>query len=365
MSRTAEATTYEYHADEPVPVGATLNQWLTVNDMTQAEFARRSGLSTKHVYQVARGSSGVSPDVALSFENVTGIPARYWNQLEANFRTHEALAKEDEELKRHIDILKLFPIAELVQRKALESFRNPVEQLRALLRFFGVASVEALEATRMSDARLRASRAFAPDDAALSCWLRIAELKARDVQVSPFDPVACEAAIPDFRSLTTLEGMDWWDPLVDRCASVGIALVKVKELPKSHINGATQWISPNRAMIALSLRHRRHDVVWFTFFHELRHVLRHGRKQTFVDATGSQVPADLELDADRFASRVLIAPEHETELREVATKDDAKDLAQRLGVDVSIIVGRLQHENLVPFNRWNDLVRRMPAGSAD
>jgi HTH-type transcriptional regulator/antitoxin HigA len=365
MSKAAGTKTYEYRPDGAVAPGATLHQWLDANGMSQAEFARRTSLSTKHVNQVTKGTAGLSPDVALAFENVTGIPARFWNQLEANYKTHEALVQERVELSKHVDLLKSFPTTELVRRKALVKIEDPVAQLRELLRFFGVASIEALEATRMADARLRTSRAFAPDQAALSSWLRIAELKARKMKVSPFDPVASEAAIADFRSFTTLEGMKWWDALVDRCASVGIALVKVKELPKCHINGATQWISTSRPMIALSLRHLRVDVVWFTFFHELRHLLHHSRKQTFIDATGSQVPADLERDADRFAGRVLIAPEHEFALRSISNKTDAIALANRLGIDVSIIVGRLQHENLVPFSKWNDLVRKIPAQSAD
>ncbi len=349
---------HEYEPDRVLPPGVTLLEWLEEHHMSQAELARRAGLSTKHISQVVNGAAGLSPEVALALDNVTGISARSWTQLEANYRTFAALEAEARDLAEHVNLLDRFPIKELIRRKKLSSVADPPRQLRELLRFFGVANVDALEKVCLSGTKLRVSRAFAPDEAALASWLRLAELEAQEATVVPFDAKECEQAIPDFRRCTMLEDAIWLHALTERCATVGISLVMLREIPKCRVNGATRWLAPDKAMIALSPRHKRHDVVWFSFFHELGHLLRHSRKQTFVDAPGSQVAADLELDADRFASRILVAPEYETALREVATKADAKALAERLGVDVAIIVGRLQHERLIPFNRWNTLVRR-------
>lgn len=351
------AATYDYEPDLAVPPGETLHEWLTSVEMSQVEFARRTGLSAKHISQVVNGIASLSPEVALTFENVTQIPARYWTQLEANYRSHLARRAEAESLAGKVDVLKQFPVTELVRRDMMVRFDDPVRQLRELLRFFGVASVEALEGVCLSGTQLRTSRAFPPNEASLAAWLRIAELEAQQVQVKPFDPDGCEKAIEDFRRYSALEGTSWLAQLQERCASVGIALVVVKELAKCRVNGATRWLTPHKAMIALSLRHRRHDVVWFTFFHELGHLLRHSRKQTFVDGAGTQVAADLELDADRFAGRTLIPPQFEHALQEISTTSDARALAGRLGIDVGIIVGRMQHENLIPYSKWNSLIR--------
>lgn len=64
-------------------------------------------------------------------------------------------------------------------------------------------------------------------------------------------------------------------------------------------------------MIALSLRHRRNDIFRFTLFHEMCHVLRHSKKETFVDTKGSGIAQDLESEADTFASRTWKSPESE------------------------------------------------------
>lgn len=353
----AGAVLYEYRPNEGVAPGETLHEWLAQNEMSQVEFARRTGLSTKHISQVINAAAGISPDVALAFESVTGIPARYWIQLESNYRTHNARVEEDVALAKEIEVVHQFPLKELFNRRKRPIPADPVQQLRELLRFFGVASVDALFETCFNGTRLRTASAFAPNEAALASWLRLAELKAQSMHVEPFDADECEKAILDFRHISTIGGTDWWNELEERCASVGIALVLEEELPKCRVNGATKWLTPTKAMIALSLRHRRHDTVWFTFFHELGHLLRHSRKEMFVDATGSQVAADLELDADRFASRTLIPPQYEIALGEISSQAEVKAFAESLDIDPSIVVGRMQHERLIPFNKWVSMIR--------
>lgn len=353
---TVDSAALVYEPDEVLSPGEHLLDWLQHRSMSQAELARRVGLSSKHVNQITKGSAGLTPDVAISLERVTNIPAWYWIRLEANYRAQEAANLEEEELETEVDLLHTFPIREMIKRGYCEKSSSLVGQLREVLRFFGVANTEALRQVVLQPTALRQSKAFEANSAALAAWLRRAELVAFDVDTAKFDPGKCSEALAEFRSLTRLEDVQWVKPLQQLCADLGIALVIERELPGCRINGATRWLRPGKAMIALSLRHRRHDILWFTFFHELGHLLRHSRRQTFVDAEGTGVPEDLERDADRFASRTLIPPDHEAQLSQVRTADDAHELAARLGVGPSIVVGRMQHERLIPPNRWQHLI---------
>lgn len=85
-------------------------------------------------------------------------------------------------------------------------------------------------------------------------------------------------------------------------------------------------------------------------------ISRSSRRQTFIDAEGMGVPEDLERDADRFAGRLLIPPEYERQLAELRTPDQVQKFALRVGVGPSIVVGRMQHERLIPTNRWQHLI---------
>jgi plasmid maintenance system antidote protein VapI len=46
--------------------------------MPQAEFARRCGVTTKHLSLLAQGRARITPAMARTFQRETGIDARVW-----------------------------------------------------------------------------------------------------------------------------------------------------------------------------------------------------------------------------------------------------------------------------------------------
>lgn len=201
------------------------------------------------------------------------------------------------------------------------------------------------------------SKAFEADAGAVASWLRLAEIQAGQIKTTPYDAEALRESIDRIRALSRLPGIRWLQPLTKLCASLGIALVIVKELPKCRINGATRWISPEKAMVALSLRHRRNDIFWFTLFHELCHLLRHSKKETFVDGTDS-IDAALEDEADAYAARILIPPKAATRLTNLTTLRDVEEFSADIGVAEGIVVGRMQHDGLIPHSQWHTAIVR-------
>lgn len=111
-------------------------------------------------------------------------------------------------------------------------------------------------------------------------------------------------------------------------------------------------------MIVLSFRHRRNDIFWFTLFHELCHIIRHSKKEVFIDTKDSGISKQLEEEADSFARRTLVPPQFDTALRALATQSEAIDFARAIGVAPGIVIGRMQHDHLIPPSRWTDLIER-------
>ncbi|MDF1597270.1 MAG: ImmA/IrrE family metallo-endopeptidase [Acidimicrobiia bacterium] len=347
-----------YEPAELVPPGETLWEWITREDMTQVEFARRAGLTPKHITHVIKGKVGISPVVALAFERVTSIPARYWTQLDSNYQTAKHRHVETQALRGRVHLVDQFPIKDLEQRGCIQRGKPKVDTLRELLSFFSVADPDALEEVWLRPALYRRSPAFEADAGALASWLRLAEIEAGRVKTASYDAAAVRDALDQMRALSRSPGTDWIEPLRTLCASVGIALVIVKELPRCRVNGATRWLSPEKAMIALSLRHRRNDIFWFTLFHELYHLLRHSKKETFVDAKGSGIDEDLEGAADSFAGRVLIPSRFASHLSGLTTEAAVEEFAEAIGVAPGIVVGRMQHDKLIPHSQWAHLIVR-------
>ena len=85
-----------------IPPGATVKEQISDRKMTQKELAARMDMFEKHISHLINGDSQLTPDVALKLEMVLGLPARFWNNLESEYR--ETLLKIDEENKLEEDI---------------------------------------------------------------------------------------------------------------------------------------------------------------------------------------------------------------------------------------------------------------------
>jgi HTH-type transcriptional regulator/antitoxin HigA len=73
------------------PPGATIKEQLVDCGMTQREFAKRMGMSEKHISKLINGEVHLTPDTAEKIECVLGVPAAFWNRLEVIYL--EKLAK--------------------------------------------------------------------------------------------------------------------------------------------------------------------------------------------------------------------------------------------------------------------------------
>lgn len=356
MAKTARADS-PYEPTVVFPPGETLAEVLADVGMTQAELAKRTGLSTKHVNQIIKGSAPITPETALLLERVTGVPSRVWNNLEVRYQEHRSRHEEETHLSQDLGWLDELPLNQLIRRGWIERCREPIDQLREVCRFFGVADRSAWEALWHKPTALRTSKAFTSDPAAVAAWLRIGEIKAASIDCAQFDRTGLVALIEDLRRLTRdPDPQSWWPILVRKCASVGIAVVAEPEIKGARVNGAARWLTPSKALVQLSLRHRWSDIMWFTFFHELGHLIMHSKKETFINDSG--VHSGVEQEADAYAAQTLIPRQFEVELTQLSTVQDVKKFAHRIGVAPGIVVGRLQHDKLWAHNRGNGLRQR-------
>jgi plasmid maintenance system antidote protein VapI len=199
----------------------------------QADLARRTGLSTKHINQIVQGSAVLTPKTALLLERAVGIPASLWNQMEAAWRTHVSRTESREALSGQVDWLKCFSLTELVKRGILPTKECTVDNLERLLAFFGVADPEVAENVwRGYRTAFRRSTVLKPDDYATAVWLRQAELKARDLQCAPYDRTALLDLLPRLRALTIEEPEVWRTEITRLCAQAGVAVVLVPAPPQ-------------------------------------------------------------------------------------------------------------------------------------
>jgi hypothetical protein len=211
------------------------------------------------------------------------------------------------------------------------------QQVSACLKYFAVASIDATQ------------------QGALASWLRRAEMQAASIACRPYEAMAFRAALQAIRPLSCeADTTVFVQQLQALAGAAGVAVVFVPAPPGCRVSGATQWLSPDRALIALSLRHKTNDHLWFTLFHEAGHIHKHGKKTTFVDGLDG-VDDEQEAEADRFAADQLIPPAAALKLQGLRSEQEVKDAATGLGIAPGILVERMQHEGWLPRSHLNGL----------
>ena len=338
------------------PPGETIEDLLEERGWSQAELALRTGFSRKHVNELVQGRVQITSDCALKLESVLGAPAKFWIQRESQYR--EALARQEsrEKLLDEADWLKDLPLPFMKKQGWITAITDKADLVTACRRFFGVASHQAYRDTYEAPlAAFRASEKFSKKAGAVAAWIRQAERQAEAITCKPYDEKAFRALLVSLRGLTTEPNMSVAiSKLVEACAEVGVAVVVVPTPPGCPASGATRWLSPKKAMLVLSLRHGTADHLWFTFFHEVAHLLLHGRKMVFLEGMDGLDP-DHEEEANRFSKDLLIPPSAAKRLRGLSTAMAVQVFAAEIGVAPGIVVGRMQHEKMIPWSKMNDM----------
>jgi addiction module HigA family antidote len=349
-----------YAPDSVTPPGFHLQEKLDEIGMTQTDLASRIGRTRKTVNEIITGKAPIEPETALQLERALGIPARFWNNAERQYRDHMVRQAERGRLEGQSDRLKRFPVQAMRKLGWLPKRSDPVETLSDLLTFFGVASFSTLDqlGSRLC-ASFRQSAVHRVEPDAVLAWLRKGELDARAILCQSFDKDRFRSALSEIRPLTSRPVPEAVPQLVRLCASSGVAVVFVPELPGTRTWGATRWLTPDKALIQLSLRGKTDDQLWFTFFHEAGHILLHPKKDIFIELENTV--DSREDEANRFAADLLIPPGAWQLLRRTQPKSAVEItlFARQHHIAPGIVVGRLQREKLIPWRNLNHLKTRL------
>lgn len=308
------------------------------------------------------GKVATLPNTALQLERVTGVPGSFWLARETAYRANLALQARlsEEGTKDVVEWARRFPCKAMADWGWIPHRDRSAEYVADLLAFFRVASPQAWHVTwGRPEAAFRRSAKKDGDHFAIAAWLRQGEIQAQARAAQPYRHDRFRQALEEVRPLTATTPEAFVPALKEVCAASGVVVEFVPELPGARVSGATRWLQANRALIQLCLRFKTDDQLWFSFFHEAAHVLLHPKKGIFIDdARGDSSP--LEVEANRFAAQALIpnlAFEAFTACRPFS-RERVATFAATQGVAPGIVVGRLQHEGLIPYSHLNDLKQR-------
>ena len=354
--------TTTFSPDYAVPPGETLQETIDALGLSQKELSERTGLADKTINQIIKGVAPITAETSLLLERVTGVTAGFWNNLEANYRERLARLQAAKDMEDQVEWVRQFSYSKMVSLKLVQPAKLPSERVEKLVNYFGVASsVEWKQTYSELAGAARESKKYLSDLGDLSAWLRAGEILAQRRACESYDRAKFIETLQQIRGLSAMNPVEIWGQVEELCAKAGVAVVLVPPLPKTHIYGFTRWLTPQKALIQLSLRYKTDDMLWFTLFHEAAHILLHGKKDVFLECRGNR--DGKEDEANQWAAETLI-PSKEwgrfmSSRNDRITVFEIRSFARELGIAPSIVLGQLQHRSAVPPSMHNEIKRKL------
>lgn len=348
------------HKTIAVPPGATIKEQLEDRGMLQKEFAVRMDLSEKHVSKLINGEVQLTPDVAARLETVLGVPAEFWNNLEAIYRSSIIKIETENQIENDEQIAKMLPYNEMARYgwvPKTDVLRERVVNLRS---YFEIVKLDLLESSQITRICCRRLKTTDKSDLEVIAWAQHVKQEARGVETAPISMKGLSDTVPLIRSYTQKYPEEFVPLLIEDLRKCGVALIFAKHLSGSFLQGAT-FTDGNKIVIGMTTREKDADRFWFSLFHEIGHIILGHVKQA-----GGTTKED-EDAANVYARDILIPLEEIKSFEEKADYSEKSicNFAKNIGIAPGIVVGRLQNDRIFTHSKMNNLKEKYRIETAE
>ena len=337
--------------------GEAINDILIERGITQAELATRTGVTPAYVCNVISGKKDISAKFALALEYALGVSKSFWINIQANY---DAELLEANELETITD----------EERGARESIKEVVKYLRETgkmpARETGDASIisarKALQISNLANLKelapagvIRMSVKPKTDPYVMGAWIRLCQIAGESRSVtSEFNVDGIDELVSKAKAIMCSSEESVQKALSDLFSGYGIDFSVVRNFKGAPVQGYISKKKDGTYQMVLSIRESYADIFWFSLFHELGHIINGDvtKAERFIDYNDD---AEMEAEADAFASSKLIAPDAYDLF--VKNADYSIESIERFSVNQNIrpyiVIGRLQREKRLDYSRYN------------
>jgi HTH-type transcriptional regulator/antitoxin HigA len=337
--------------------GESLSETLEFLKMSQLELSIRTGLAEKTISEIINGKSSITPETALKLERSINIDSSFWNNLQKNYDEKLERIKADENLEIEREIEKNISCYDELEKLGLVNSPKHLPnkdqwkfRVDNLMKFFNVSSLVFINSLDSINIKFRSSKSKGELNAYnLKAWLRAGEVFAQN-DLPEYDKNKLKMILDDLRKMTYFSG-DLSRELKIILNPIGINIVCLPYFKNTKVNGAIRWYK-DKPLIQLNTRGAYCDIFWFTLFHEIGHILLHGKKDQFLEGKGINKEDQKELEADNFAQNTLIPVDKYYDFIQnlpSPSSDLVTEFANDIGIDPSIVWGRLAHDEYINY----------------
>lgn len=346
--------------EEIICPGETIKELLEIYNYTQQDLANKLEMNLKTVNEILNGKAPITTETALKLEYIFNVDASFWNNYEFNYRRELKMYEEQRIIEEEYEIIKQ-TYKEMVKRQLVDDVKEKVEIVSNFKKYMEIIKISQLEESYLKMACRKANTNY--NYINLLVWVQIGIKKSREIEISEFNKDKILSRINEIKELTLLDNQeDARKKLINICRECGIILNFEKTMPNTAIYGIAKWLTPNKPFIQISDRGKELSTFWFTFMHELGHILEGRKKDVFVDhAENIKINSannndddkkDInlineveEIKADNFAINNLIdVKKYKKLLDKRLSKEEIIKVSSEMNINPCILAGMLRHD---------------------
>ena len=340
--------------------GETIKELLEVNNLTQDDFARKMNINIKTANELINGKGVITNETAFKLGVIFDLPASFWNNIEFNYRQQLKELEDEEKAKQEYEIIKEV-YNEIAKRNWVPKTSNKIEKVQNIKKYLRITDFENID-EEYSKIACRRSTIKNFSKINLLLWVQYALRESIKLEVEKFDRERILSSIDEIKRLTMYEDQEKARKELQQWGTErGIVIIYNSMLKNTAIQGIAKWLTPEKALIQLSDRRKRVDTFWFTFMHELGHLLYGRKKDCYLETDNILLNQEEEQIADEFAKNKLVNRKQYNELlKNIIISDniekDILEFADNNNIATDIVVGLLEHDlekyDLKTFNKY-------------
>lgn len=341
--------------------GYYLNDIIADMGVTQDEFAKRLGTTGKTLSNLLNGKINLSSEIALKLSIMLGTSIDVWLNLQKTY-TEKVLEIECRKIKdREAEYVRLLDYSFFVNLGLVKKARTAGEKAVELLRYFKIASFDVLmRPDFLVNYRTAIQTVSEKNVLNSNAWVQTAINIGSEIETDKYNSRRLKSHLSEIRNMTLQDPKVFLPRLHEILSSCGIALVILPHLKNSGVNGAVKWITKDKVILAINNRRKYADTFWFSLFHEIGHVFQHRIAMLIVGRAiddMDELNRELENEADDFAQNILLPKDKYFKFvdNNNYSEEDVKQFAKKMDIQPGIVVGRLQLEKRIGYDRLNSL----------
>ena len=330
--------------------GLELNDILSSNNITQRDFAAKIGITLSLLNSILKGTRNINVSIAISLEVAGYGKATQWMEKQIHFlinetKNNEDFSKKTDEISTWKELEEIIPVNYFKKEGIIKN--DISEDIASIFKIYNVDNLNDFKifVKNYNFKHFRKSPAFAENKNNVIAWSMLAEYKASQIKIKPFDKDKELLLIEELKKCF-LKNSSTIDNTIKILFKYGIKFLVLDRPGKTPVDGKS-FMSNGNPAIVLTLKYNRLDNFAFTIMHELGHVFKHFTKSKYKDDSFFVITSNTEqeeFEANTYARNHLISQEiWDDFLYSNFEYDDRAiiELSRRIKVHPGIIRGRL------------------------